>query len=126
MHFLEKNKDYLYVVFRVLVGLLFLMHGLQKIPGILDGSLSLFSLFGLAGIIEVVGGALLIVGLLTKYVALVTAVEMLVAYFMVHVPGGLNPLANKGEPALLFFAAFLVLLAYGPGKYSLDHVWLRK
>ncbi len=125
MKFVEKHKECLYVVFRVLVGLLFLLHGVQKLPGILDGS-NLFTLMGLAGIIETVGGALLVIGLWTKYVALITAVEMLVAYFMAHAPNALSPLANKGEPALLFFAAFLVLLAYGPGKYSLDHQWLKK
>jgi putative oxidoreductase len=118
--FLENKKDYFYFVFRVVVGLLFLLHGLQKIPGIFNGATSIFSLIGLAGIIETVGGAFLVIGLLTRYVALISAVEMLVAYFMAHFPNGLSPLANKGESALLYFAAFLVMMAFGSKKWALD------
>lgn len=124
-NFLEKHSDYLYLVFRVVVGLVFLLHGVQKASGIMTGKIALASLFGAAGVIETIGGILLILGLFTNYVALITAVEMLVAYVKAHLPGGLNPLVNKGEPALLFFAAFLVLMAYGAGKFSLDH-WMKK
>ena len=124
-NFLEKNAEYFYLVFRVIIGIIFLLHGIQKLPGILNGSTALASLFGLAGVIEVIGGVLIILGLFARYVTLVTSVEMLVAYFTVHIPGGLNPLANQGEAALLFFASFLVILAYGPGKYSLGH-WMKK
>ncbi len=115
--FLEKHSEHFYLVFRVIIGALFFLHGTQKIPMILSMNLNLFFF---AGLIELVGGALLVLGLFTRYTALVTAVEMLVAYFTVHLSGGLNPLTNKGEAALLFFAAFLVLLAYGAGKLSLD------
>ncbi len=123
MKFFEKHTDVLYVVFRVLIGLTFLLHGLAKAPGILSGATPFFSLFWFAGVIEIVGGAFLIVGLFVQYTALISALEMLVAYFYIHVSsGGLNPLANKGEAALLFFAAFLVLLAMGSKKWSLDAV----
>ena|SRR3989344_8635181 len=118
--FFESKSDYFYFVFRVIIGLLFLLHGLQKMSGILDGKIALFSLFGAAGVIETIGGILLIVGLFTRYVAVVTAIEMLVAYFMMHLPNGLSPLANKGETALLFFAAFLVIAAFGARKWSID------
>jgi len=118
--FLDKNSGYFYFVFRVVVGLLFLLHGVQKVPGLFNGTTSLFSLIGLAGVIELIGGAMIILGLFVRYVALVSAIEMLVAYFKVHLPGGINPLVNKGEAALLFFAAFLVIMAFGPGKFALS------
>ena len=119
--FFAKHNDKLYFVFRVLVGLLFLLHGLQKWSNFSDGKLQLMSLFGLAMIIEIVVGLMFIFGLLTRWVALVSAVQMAVAYFYAHASNGLSPLANKGEPAALFFAAFLVLLGYGAGKWAIDN-----
>ena len=119
-NFLEKNSDYFYFVFRVIIGALFLLHGIQKMSGIFAGKIAFPSLFFFAGFIETIGGALFIVGLLTRYVAIVTAIEMLVAYFTAHLPNGLSPLANKGEPVLLFFAAFLVLITHKP-KIALDN-----
>jgi putative oxidoreductase len=83
--------------------------------------MALVSLMGLAMIIEVVGGALIILGLFTRTTAAIAAVEMLFAYFMAHASNGWSPLANKGEPALLFFASFLVLLAFGARKYAVDN-----
>lgn len=121
MRFFERHNDKLYFVFRVMVGLLFFLHGWQKVAGFIAGQISLTSLFGLAMIIEVVAGILIILGLLTRWVALVGAVEMIVAYFYAHAPNGLSPLTNNGEPALLFFAAFLVMLGYGAGKWALDN-----
>ena len=118
--FLESKSDYFYFVFRIIVGILFLLHGLQKVSGIFNGKIAIVSLFGLAAVIETAGSILLIIGLFTRYVALITAIEMLVAYFMMHLPNGLSPLANKGEPALLFFAAFLVLSTFGAKKWALD------
>ncbi|MBI2499376.1 DoxX family protein [Candidatus Woesearchaeota archaeon] len=118
--FMEKNANYFYFVFRIVIGLLFMLHGISKIQGLSSGKITLVSLMGLAMIIEVVGGVMIILGLLTRYVSLITAVEMIVAYFKAHIPQGINPLTNGGEPAVLFFAAFLVLLAYGAGKWSLD------
>ena len=120
--FFESKKDYFYFVFRVIIGLVFLLHGLQKMSGMLDGKIALFSLFGAAGVIEVVGGILLIIGLFTRYVAIIAAIEMLVAYFKVHLSSGLNPLVNHGEPALLFFAAFLVLIVFSAGKISVENM----
>lgn len=118
--FLEKNASTFYFFFRVLVGIGFLLHGLMKWPGIMDGSMSIFSLMGLAAIIETVGGVFLIVGFLVRTTAVVSAIEMLYAFIMVHTLGNgtLNPLANKGEAAMLYFAAFLVLMAYGAGKWG--------
>ena len=106
-------RGYLYFVFRVLIGILFFMHGIQKF----SGSINIMSLMGLAGVIEILVGALVIIGILVRWASLLGAIEMLVAYFMVHFPAGLNPLTNQGEPALLYFAAFLILMAYGSVKW---------
>ncbi|MEK6949583.1 MAG: DoxX family protein, partial [Nanoarchaeota archaeon] len=121
-----------YFVFRVFIGLLFLQHGLQKLFGAFGGvtgngqPVELFSLFGAAGLIEFVAGIAIAVGLFTRLAAFISAIEMLVAYFMVHIPNGLIPLVNQGELALLYFAAFLALKAYGAGKWSLEKALMKK
>ena len=118
MGLIEKyaNKDYFYFVFRVFVGLLFLQHGLQKIFGMFGGvggnTVPLMSLFGAAGLIELIAGIAIALGLFTRLAAVVSAIEMLVAYFMVHAPNGLIPLVNQGELALLYFAAFVAITAF--------------
>ena len=121
----EKYKDYLYVLFRVLVGGLFLIHGAQKMFGWFGGTKvdSLVSLMGVGGIVEFFGGLLILLGLFTRLAALVSAIQMVVAYFMFHAPGGWNPVANKGELALLYFVAFLVLVIYGNQKWNVEQ-WL--
>ena len=114
------NKNYAYVVFRVLVGLLFFQHGAQKLLGWFDGAAAAFpSLFWWAGIIELLGGLAIALGLFTQWVALLAAGEMGVAYVLFHLPQGVVPILNQGEPALLFFAAFLVLATQGTGKWGL-------
>lgn len=124
------NKDYLYFVFRVFVGLLFLQHGLQKLFGMFGGlggqSAELFSLMGLAGTIETLGGLAIVFGLFTRLMVFIPAIEMLIAYYRVHLPNGLIPLLNFGELPLLYFAAFLVLIAYGAGKWSLERAIFKK
>lgn len=111
-----------YFVFRLLVGIMFFMHGSQKLFGWFSGNgpVELVSLMGLAGIIEVLAGIGITLGVLTQPLAALGAIQMLVAFFMVHAPNGLNPLVNKGELALLYFAAFLVLMTQGPGKYAVS------
>lgn len=120
--FFDRNASTFYFVFRLIVGLGFLWHGLVKWPGIFDGSTGIASLMFLAAIIETIGGLFLVIGLFVRPVAVIAALEMLVAFFYVHVAGNgtLNPLANRGEPAMLYFAAFLVLMAYGAGKWAID------
>ncbi|MBS3077104.1 DoxX family protein [Candidatus Pacearchaeota archaeon] len=119
---LEKNSSTLYFLFRVLIGIGFLLHGIMKLPGILEGTTPFFSLFWLAGIIETLGGVFLIIGFVVRPTAFVTGMEMLFAYFYMHVAskGTLNPLKNGGEAAMLFFAAFLVLMSQGAGKWGID------
>lgn len=129
---LEKyfRKDYIYFVFRVFVGLLFLQHGLQKLFGAFGGiggnAVELSSLFGAAGIIEFIAGIVITLGLFTRLAAFIAAIEMLVAYFMVHAPNGSIPLLNQGELALLYFASFLVLMVHGAGKWSVEKTLLNK
>ena len=109
---------------RVVAALLFMSHGTMKLLGFpaSDFQPPLLSLFGLAGIIEIVGGILTILGLFTRPVALILSGEMAVAYFMAHAPQGAFPLQNGGESAVLFCFVFLYLVFAGPGAAALDNI----
>ncbi|HET9438811.1 MAG TPA: DoxX family protein [Longimicrobiales bacterium] len=117
-----------HALLRIVAGLLFMMHGGQKLlgwfggPGGDGGTVELVSLMGLAGVLELVGGALLIIGLLTRPVAFILSGEMAVAYFMMHFPNGFWPIENRGEPAALFAFIFLYLAFNGAGPWSVDAV----
>ena len=115
--FFVKKEDYWYTIFRVIAGLVFILHGLMKFGNGIPGN----TLMLVAGIIELVAGAAIILGLGTRLFALIGAIEMIVAWFMAHVSKGWNPLQNGGEAALLFFIIFLVLLIHGGGKYTIEH-----
>ena len=125
-----KYNDHLYFIFRVLVGLFFLMHGGQKLFGWFGGlggnPAELISLMGLAGVIEFFGGLAILLGIFVRLAAFIAAAEMVVALFMAHFPQGYVLIKNGGEPAALFFASFLVLFAYGAGKWSLGRALFRK
>ncbi len=111
---------------RIVSGYLFLLHGSAKlfhVPHVtMYGGVQLMSLVGLAGVLELVGGALLVVGLFTRITAFLLCGEMAVAYFMAHASKGdpLLPLLNQGEPAVLFCFIFLFLAAAGAGAWSID------
>lgn len=111
-------------VLRVMTGLLFLQHGtakLFKIPVIpMFANLSLTSLPGIAGILELVGGVLMIVGLFTRSTAFVLSGLMAFAYFIAHAPRGFWPILNAGELAILYCFVFLYFAAAGPGPWSVD------
>lgn len=111
-------------VFRIVLGLLYLAHGLVKLfgfpTGAAPGQVPLASLFGVAGILELVGGAALVLGLFTRPVAILLSGQMAIAYFMVHAPQGFFPVLNGGELAILYCFAFLYLGAAGGGAWSLD------
>lgn len=110
-------------VLRVMVALLFIEHGTAKLfgfPGSGQPGPALFSLFGLAGVIETVGGILVCVGLYTRAAAFIMSGEMAFAYFMAHNPHGFYPILNHGEAAVLFCFAFLYLVFAGGGSVSLD------
>jgi putative oxidoreductase len=111
-------------ILRIVAALLFLQHGLAKLlhfPHVaMFDQLQLFSLLGLAGVIELVGSVLLLIGLFTRPVAFIMSGEMAVAYFMAHAPRGFFPILNQGELALLFCFVFLYLAAAGGGQWSVD------
>ncbi|UOQ54668.1 DoxX family protein [Hymenobacter cellulosivorans] len=114
--------SYAYALLRIVVGLLFAMHGSQKLlgfPG--DGSgMPLASLMGVAGIIELVGGLLIMLGLFTRPAAFLASGTMAVAYFMAHFPKHPLPIINEGELAVVYCFVFLFIAAYGSGIWSLD------
>lgn len=112
---------------RVLAGLLFMQHGAQKLFGWFGGfggtpgaTAELVSQMGLAGVLELLGGLLIVLGLLTRPVAAVLALQMLVAFFIAHAPQGGWPIENGGELALLYFATWVFFAGHGPGPYSVD------
>lgn len=111
-------------VLRIAAALLFLQHGTAKLFGyphveMFDG-LKLFSVLGVGGVIELVGGALVLVGLFTRVVAFILSGEMAVAYFGYHAASAFWPILNKGELAALYCFVFLFFAAAGPGKFALD------
>jgi len=114
---------------RVITALLFMEHGLMKLlhfpapqPGAPD---PLPPILMAAAVIEVVGGALLTVGLFTRLVAFICSGQMAVAYFTAHAPQGFYPALNMGEAAILYCFVFFYLVFAGPGSLSLDAM-LRK
>lgn len=109
---------------RIVAGFLFWQHGAQKLFGILgrDAPVEFFSLIGLAGILETVGGILLVLGLFTRPVAFILAGEMAWAYFQSHAPNGFWPIMNRGELAALYSFVFLYLAARGGGGFSVDGI----
>ncbi len=107
---------------RIAAGFLFWQHGAQKLFGILgrDAPVEFFTLMGLAGILEVVGGGLLVLGLFTRPVAFILSGQMAWAYFSAHAPSGFWPILNRGELAALYSFVFLYVAARGGGSFSLD------
>ena len=123
----ERYAPQIYSVFRIVFGLMFLSHGLQKIFGMFGG-LALFggqlppltSEPGIAGVLELVFGSLIMLGLFTKIAAFIASGEMAVAYFKGHQRMAFWPLENQGELAVLFCFAFLYIAARGAGPWSVD------
>jgi putative oxidoreductase len=109
-----------YTVLRVVTGLLFLCHGLQKLFGWFGGHrVALDSQLGLAGMIETTAGVLIAVGLFTAVVAAVAALEMVAAFIVAHAPRGGLPIQNGGELALLYCAIFIYMAVRGDGRFSI-------
>ena len=123
---LGKLAPYLYAILRIVAGLLFACRGAQKLFGVLGGvgeqpgvAVTWWSLMGLAGFIELVGGLLIALGVLASYAAFIASGEMAFAYFMSHAPRGFWPIENGGELAVLFCFMFLYMAARGAGRWSL-------
>ena len=107
-------------ILRIVVGLAFLNHGVSKFFNIPPFPMPLNPLLTVAGGLELVGGTLILIGLFTRPVAFVLSGFCAVAYFMAHLPKGFFPLANGGEPAMLYCFIFLYLAAAGGGVWSAD------
>src|SRR5262245_59614414 len=125
MHMLLSLEPYLLSVLRIVAAVLFLEHGTQKLFGFPPGQpytgFPNCSMLGIAGMLEVAGGALLALGLFTRITAFVVCGEMAVAYFRAHFPRSLYPINNFGEITVMLCFVFLYLIAAGPGPWSLDH-----
>ena len=113
-------------ILRIIAGLLILQFGMAKLFGFpyveMFKSVQLFSLYGLAGTIELIGGALLVIGLFTRPAAFILSGEMAAAYFIAHFPKGFIPLLNGGNEAVIYCFVFLYFVFAGPGPWSVDAV----
>jgi putative oxidoreductase len=121
---LGRSAPYLYALLRIATGFLFFQHGLPKLFGGFGrpAPAELFSQMGLAGLIEVIGGALIAIGLFTSPVAFIASGETAWAYFQAHAPRGFWPITNGGELAALYSFVFLYFAAVGSGKLSVDAI----
>lgn len=109
-----------YAILRMAAGFLFACHGAQKLLGMPGGHAAHAPLYLAAGIIELAGGTLVFLGLLTRLAALIASGEMAVAYFMAHARLALFPIVNGGELAALYCFVFLLIAARGAVAWALD------
>jgi putative oxidoreductase len=122
--FPSKWTPYFLGALRIATALLFLQHGTAKLFGVPHvarfDQMQLFSMIGLAGVLELIGGALLLVGFWTRPVAFILSGEMAVAYFYAHFGKSFLPILNQGELAVLYCFVFLYLAAAGAGRPAID------
>jgi putative oxidoreductase len=122
--FLSRWAPQLLSVLRIMTALLFFAHGSAKYFGFpqheMLANVPPLSPGGIAGILELIGGALLVIGLFSRLTAFILSGLMAVAYFMAHAPQGFHPILNGGELAILFCFVFLYIAAAGPGPWSVD------
>lgn len=126
--FLGKYSSCLYATLRIIAGLMFAMHGSQKLfawPGG-NAPVPLASLMGVAKLVELIGGVMIAFGFLTTYAAFIASGQMAVAYFKAHAPQGALPLLNRGELSVVYCFLFLYIAAQGAGGWSLDAMMRRK
>ena len=117
----ERYAPQTYALMRIVFGFLFVFHGLQKMFGLFGGrTAELISLRGLAGVIEIVAGTLIMIGLFTRPAAFIASGQMAFAYFLSHYPSGFWPIQNRGELAALYCFAFLYIATKGTGAWGLD------
>jgi putative oxidoreductase len=120
-------EGYAYALMRFMVGFLFMFHGLQKILGLYGGqAVPMLSRLWVAGIIELVGGVLVMAGLFTVPVAFICSGEMAAAYFLGHYPKAFWPILNGGELAAIYSFVFLYIASRGGGPLSMDRLVRRK
>jgi putative oxidoreductase len=121
-------SGYLLSVLRIITGLFFLAHGTAKLiqwpyVDMFKDGVPLGSLFRIGGVLEIIGGALIVLGLFTRPVAFVLAGMRAGAHFMFHAPADFYPIVNGGELAVIYCFIFLFFAAQGPGSLSLDARW---
>ena len=127
---LSKWQPMVLSLLRFMSGLLLMQHGTAKLLGFpalpMFAHLQIGSMVGAAGVIELVGGALLVVGLLTRAAAFIASGMTAVAYFTVHAPQNFMPIVNGGELAALYCFVFFYLVFAGGGPISLDAMLRKK
>jgi putative oxidoreductase len=128
---MDRATQIAYFLLRVVSGLLFLQAGGMKLLGWFGGlpngvTAPVMSQVWIGGVLELVGGALILLGLFTRPVAFILSGEMAVAYWQFHAPNGHWPIQNHGEPAVLLCFIFLYMAARGGGDYSLDALIRRR
>jgi putative oxidoreductase len=121
---LAQYQSQLLGILRIVAGLLFFAHGIDKLtgfpPGAQPGQEPLLSLMGAACVIELVTGACIILGVFTRSSAFLASGEMAIAYWTVHIKASFFPNVNGGESAIFFCFVFLYLAAAGPGAFSIE------
>ena len=119
MEFLQQRREHVLSLFRIVIGLLFVIHGVQKM---MKGTDLLSWPGGPMSLIELIGGGLILIGLWTRWAALLCSGAMAYAYFVVHQPKALLPIQNGGELAAVYSWAFLLLAFTGAGAWSIDQL----
>ena len=123
--FLGRYSTYIYAIFRIVFGFMFMLWGSQKLlgwpPSKQAGAAA--GIFVVAGVIELVGGFLIMIGFFSSIAAFFASGEMAVAYFWQHQPGGALPIMNGGEIAVLYCFAFLYIASRGSGVWSVDSIF---
>ena len=121
---LDRYTPYAIAALRIATARIFMLHGTQKLFGFpappQSGLPPLLSLYGIGGVLELVGGFLVLIGAFTRPVAFILAGEMAVAYWMFHAPRNLYPVLNGGDASILYCFVFLLLVFTGPGALSID------
>ncbi|PWW61967.1 DoxX family protein [Actinokineospora spheciospongiae] len=129
MDLFDRTKPHVLALFRIVVGLLFAAHGVATLFGVLGraGRTPEFAAWPgwWAAAIQLVAGALVLLGLFTRWAALIASGSMAYAYFVVHAPEGLWPMENGGEPSAMFCWAFLLIAFLGPGAWAVDQFFSR-
>jgi putative oxidoreductase len=127
MDFLNKYAPQIHGILRIVTGLLFLEHGLNKVigwPAAANAAPHAFNIMafpvGPAGVIETVAGILIAIGLFSRWAAFIASGEMAVAYFMAHFPRSPFPIVNGGGEAVLYCFLFLYLASAGPGSFAVN------